>query len=206
MRRKSKCKLIVIILINCIILKAQRKDSTLFSNYYLCGNFISRIIVVGDLGVERVKQIKSKFYYASQVSITTNFRGTLAPIYKTSPAYYGFLIQPFHLLIGGSLKYEIGPALSFLFYRYKGSQYPIDTVRITNSYNTQIYDIMTLSLTNGLRYTFKKSQISIKVLIGTRYIINIQRDEPQPYYLRLNSVELGLNWRFRKKKYIKINP
>lgn len=205
MINKKNYKLIVILLISTTILNAQRKDSTFFYDYYISSNIVSRIVVVGDIGIERIKPLGEKFHYASQISVTTNFRGTLAPTSIFNPTYYGFLVQPFHLLIGKSFKYEIGPAVSFLFYRFHGRQYPLDTVRISNSYNL-FHDIMTLSFTNGVRYTFKKSQISIKALLGTRYIINIQRKEYKPYYLRLNSVELGLNWRLRKKRYVKIHP
>jgi hypothetical protein len=206
MNKKPQYKLIVILLISFSLYKAQRKDSMFFSDYHLSSNLISRIVVVGDIGIERIKPIKNNFYYASQISLTSNLQG-LGLMRQTlfKPVYYGFLLQPVHLLIGKDLKYEIGPAVSFIFYRYKGIQYPLDTVRVSNSYNL-FHDMMTLSFTNGLRYTFKKSQISVKGLIGTRYIINLQRNEYTPYYLRINSIELGLNWRFRKKRYIKITP
>lgn len=180
--------------------QVDKKDNILFYDYYLSANLISRIGVPFDIGIERIKNIKGNLFYASQISVTTNLQGLyLAPQQFHIPAYYGVLVQPFHILIGGDLKFETGVSAAFLFFRYKGMQYPIDTVRITNSYNL-LYDRMPISFTAGLRYTFKKSQISIKCIYGLRYLINLQRNAPSYFNFNPGSAELGLNWRFRKRK------
>lgn len=204
---KKKYKLIVILLISSKVLLSQGKDTTIFKDYYISANFVSRLGELWDVGVERIKPLAKSMYYASQFSVRLN-KQSLGGVSKSfyNPAYYGFVIQPFHLLIGKSLKYEIGAAASFTFYRYKGRQYPIaeDTAKGASNTFYFIHDFMILNFTNGFRYTFKKSQISIKVIFGPRCIINLQKKEPVYLNITTGTGEIGINWRIRKKKYISV--
>ncbi len=204
---KKKYKLIVILLISSKVLLSQGKDTTIFKDYYISANFVSRLAEVWDIGIERIKPLKKNMYYASQFSVRLNKYafGAVSNSFH-NPAYYGFVIQPFHLLIGKSLKYEVGAAAAFTFYRYKGRQYPIaeDTAKGASNTFYFIHDFVILCFTNGLRYTFKKSQISIKVIFGLRAIINLQKNDPVYLNYRTGSGEIGINWRIRKKKYSSI--
>lgn len=201
MQRNIKFLLLILLLNNA--LRAQRKDSTVFYDYYLCSNLLSRIGTIGDIGVERIKPIKNNMYYASQFSIYLNRQSlNLAAVDKYRPKFAGFTVQPFHLLIGKSLQFETGPSVAFGFFRYiNNAQYPIDTSNW--AYNSAFFDRMFFIYTVGLRYTFKKQQLSIKFIFGPKSIINLRRSQPSYFNFDPGGGELGINWRLRKKISIK---
>jgi hypothetical protein len=199
----KKYNLLILILLTSIVKNgAQTNDSTYFYDYYLSSNLFSRIGKTFDVGVERIKPIKNNVYYAMQFSIkVNNNRLGISQTNKNTPYhyyFYGFCFQPFHVLIGNQLKLETGVSMVYNIFTTKGNKsYPVDTTNASyNSLNNYFLFIYTL----GARYTLKKSQLSFKALVGFNYIII-----PQKNVSTLNesgSIELGVNWRLRKRKKV----
>lgn len=188
--------LLFIVLINNALC-AQRRDSTIFFDYYVCSNLLSRIGAVGDIGVERIKLLKNNLHYASQFSVHLNKQSlNIKPVDKYYPKFFGFTVQPFHLLIGNRLQFETGPSVAFGFFRYlNNTKYPLDTSNF--AYNT-FHDRMLFMYTIGLRYTFKKPQLAVKFIIGPRGTVNLQRNQTTYFNFNPGAGELGISWRLRK--------
>lgn len=175
------------------------KDSTKFFDYYLILNCpTSRNYYPLSVGIERIKPLgkSTKWNYSSLISIS----GGNASSHFTKATYYNpkhlsVCFQPFHLLYGKSLQFETGISTSIELYRYNGKPYLKDNdSTIAASYR----DVVRLFYMAGLRYTFKKPQVSIKFIIGVQHTFFLH---DVPY--RRNSPpiigELGVNWRLRKK-------
>lgn len=202
---KLKCKLIVILIISNKLLLAQGKDTTFFYDYYISANLLSRIGQPFDVGIERIKPIKKNISYASQIAFygSKEFLGI-----KTEnvwyPKYAGFFIQPFHLLMGKQLKFETGISAAFQLYGFSKYKYPIDTSN--NAYNLYS-DRYRILYTIGLRYVFKKPQISVKLILGPSILLTknfVNSKEQERIFRLLSFIEFGFNYRLRKHIIVSI--
>lgn len=175
------------------------KDSTKLFDYYLDFNFpTNRNSYAWSLGLERIKPLSKslKWNYSSLIKFSGGRPNIFYKENYYNPKYLSVCFQPFHLLYGKSLQLETGISASVNLYRYKGKPYPKedDSTAAANFYR----DVVRLFYMAGLRYTFKKPQISIKLLVGTQRTFFLH---DVPY--RRNSPpivgELGINYRLRKK-------
>ncbi len=183
---------VLVIVINGYQLIAQQKDSIRFFDYYLLVNSpVSRNTKM-DIGIERIKLLKNKWYCSTFFSITGGkINGNFNASTVYNPHFLSLCTQPFHLLYGKQLKFETGISTTFRLFRYKNKQYS------TTDSLPFFYDELNIIYSIGIRYTLKKSQIGFKLLIGPKYYINLQKK--QSYFIDAQSGELGVNWRIRKR-------
>lgn len=174
-------------------LKSQNKDTTVFKDTWVLINCpVSRTGSIFDIGVERIRPISERLSYAMQFSIIGGKWVWNLPESVNNPRFVSVCVQPFHLLAGKKrLKFETGLAFNLQAYRTSGKQYPaIKSFAFFQDAFMIIYSI-------GLRYTFKKPQLSLKIILGPRYGINLQTQFSQ--FIDSQSAEIGLSWKLRKK-------
>lgn len=178
-------------------LESQTKDSIKYFDYNLLLNGPISRTHGWDIGVERIKLIKQNLSYAMQLSFRTGYyQSYVNPNKNTNIKYISICFQPYHLIVGKRLKFETGISGNLQVYRDFGKQLPSYKSFAMNQ------DLLILIYSIGLRYTFKKRQISIRLLLGPGYGISLQTHYSQ--FIQSQTGELSFIWRMRKKVKAKL--
>lgn len=198
---QKKLEFIISLFLLAHITKAQlQKDTTIISKYKIQLSFGSRTSLWA-LGIEKISSISKNIKFSSQINLNGGVQRHTLGIGKQgayNPIFSKFCIQPFHLLIGKNLQFETGPSFGFSFFRYKNQKYPLDTTN--NAYNSAFRDRLEVFYLTGLRYTFPKRQISMKLLIGAAYSTKIFNYNMSRFF---GCFETGILYTFRKTVYKK---
>lgn len=175
-----------------VLVHSQTKDTIVYKDYYILLNGPISRTVGWDLGIERIKPLRGKLSYAVQFSVRGGkwYQGRSESY--TNPRFISLCVQPFHLLVGKRWKFETGLSCNLQVYRTDGHAYP--AVKSFSSYQDMLVVIYSL----GLRYTFQKPQLSLKLIAGPGYGINLQTHFSQ--FIQSQTLELGLSWRLRHKQ------
>jgi hypothetical protein len=194
MNRIIKNQALIIVILCSNLVFSQSYDSTVYSDYYLVLNSPLSRTTHFNAGVERIKPLNKKLYYSSLITFSGGLQnGNFSPHGFYNPAYYSLCFQPFHLLTKGkrNFQFETGPSCVLTLYRLFGKQYAL-----TDSFRA-LYDELSIIYMVGLRYTFPKWQLGIKLMIGPKYFRSLQHNYSS--FSDAHSAEFGLNWRFRRK-------
>lgn len=176
MKDLLKKAVLIAIVIKVQTSSAQTIDTNVCSGFYLSASIVSRIGHFFDVGFEKISHGHNNIYYSSMASLALNQEMTgLKSATVWHPKYFGVAVQPLHLLIGKSLKFETGPSIAYQYFSYNHKEYPIDTTN--NGYNNAYFNRLKIFYSIGVRYWFRKPGIMLKVLCGPRLLINTSSHE-----------------------------
>jgi hypothetical protein len=167
--------------------KSNDSDSSMLGYYVNLSLVASRAKGFFGLGVERIGKLSSGVLIASGFLVNAGKNDVAAPTYSLNPMRYAVVLQPFHFLLGGKLKFETGVSGGLHYSVFPGKHYAVEKDGFGNS------DRFVLNASFGFRHFLVKRGLNLKLIAGPSYAIYSQHG----WSHKMGHGELSLGWRFR---------